>query len=305
MGESAGRPAQRPASLADVQRPGADTTAERYAALADWAESAETVTMSAVTESPLEQAWPAAGAEPPRVPASHAGPGSRLGPVSHIAPGEIRARRIRAAVLTGAVLALVAGGVAFVRGGDDEPATPRTAAGAPVATEPTVPAADVEPSAGASSVPPSASPSASAARPSPSVSPSPSATAGGRLKLGVVTRAPAHATAEPDPRTPADEMPVYTAFYSYQEDSASGTVEVVNAGGGAGGEWTVTLTVPGAEKVNLTGGDVRMSQSGSAVTFRPAGAGLPAGGSLTIGFRIDGMPGEPPTGCTINGTACA
>ncbi|MBG0568255.1 cellulose binding domain-containing protein [Actinoplanes aureus] len=252
-----------------------------------------------MTEARLERAWPAAGAELPRTPVSHVAPGSAT-----------RSRRIRVAVLTGAALALLAGGAAVRWGGDDRPDTPVAAGAVPTTgTEPAV--SGPEPVSPEMTAGPtgsvSASPSATAAQPSRSVSPTPSDDEGG-LSVGTATRAPVR-SAEPEPSVPDEEPPVYTAFYGYQADPGSGyagTVQVVNAGGAAGGDWTVTLTVPGAEKVVLTSGNVRMSQSGSSVTFRPAGgAELQVGGSVTIGFTIDGVPGELPTGCAVNGSACA
>jgi hypothetical protein len=273
-------------------------TAERYAALADWADSAATVTMSAITEARFERPWPAPGAESGRLPVSHVAPASAT-----------RVRRIRVAAVTGAALALLVGGVAFVRGGDDEPETPAAVSTAPLGAEAPVtdsPVADSRDPVPAGSAPASASPSVIVSpSASASVSSSPSLPS---LDLGAVTRDPARSLS-PESSGPAADPAVYTAFYGYRSDAASGysgTVQVVNAGGSAGAGWAVSLIVPGGEKVILSGGDVRMSQSGSRVTFRPAGgAELAAGDSVTISFTIDGVPEELPTGCAINGTACA
>lgn len=254
--------------------------------------------MSAVTEARFERPWPAPGAESGRLPVSHVAPGSAT-----------RVRRIRAAAVTVAALALLVGGVAFVRGGDDEPETPVAVSTAPVGAEASAtdsPAADSEDPVPASSAPTSASPSASR---SPSASASASSSPSlPSIDLGAVVREPTRSLS-PESSGPAADPAAYTAFYGFRSDAASGysgTVQVVNSGGSAGADWSVSLTVPGGEEVTLSGGDVRMSQSGSRVTFRPAGgAELAAGESVTISFTIDGVPEELPTGCAINGTACA
>lgn len=332
MEESTGRPApqhpsappaaSRPTDLSDfaaerpvsppseptldqpLQRP-EDMTAERYAALANWAESADTVTMSAVTE---ERFQPAADAEPPSVEAGRwaAGAEPPSMPVSHVAPGGAgRSRRIRVAVLAGAVLALLGGAATVVWGGDDEPAAPTAAVTTPAGVQPEArelpPADPLEPSE--TGTPTTVAPSAAQISPGTSATPSPPGLprrVGAGLDVG-------RATPTPD-RTLNPARPVYTAYFGYQADpdtGYTGTVQVINDGDGPGADWAVTLTVPGAEEVAVTSGDVRMSQSGSRVTFEPPnGTELGPGESLTIGFAIDGVPGELPTGCTVNGVAC-
>jgi hypothetical protein len=80
---------------------------------------------------------------------------------------------------------------------------------------------------------------------------------------------------------------------------------VTNAGDTAVGGWVVSLTVPGAEDIAVTSGDVAVSQAGSSVGFRPAGAGVPASGSVSFTFTLDPVPADPPAGCTLDGEPCA
>lgn len=78
---------------------------------------------------------------------------------------------------------------------------------------------------------------------------------------------------------------------------------MINSGTAAAADWVVTLTVPGAETVTVTSGDVAVSQSGAGLTFRLSAA-LPAAGRASFSFTLDPAPVEPPGGCAINGAAC-
>ncbi|WP_043512618.1 MULTISPECIES: cellulose binding domain-containing protein [unclassified Actinoplanes] len=102
-----------------------------------------------------------------------------------------------------------------------------------------------------------------------------------------------------DTGTPA----VLSAVYHYDDGSHRGSVQVVNAGGGEAADWTVTLSVPGGEPVTVTSGEVAVAQSGTVVTFRPAGAALGAGDTVTFGFGFAAAPTSAPVGCAVNGSA--
>ncbi|GLY06146.1 hypothetical protein Acsp01_65250 [Actinoplanes sp. NBRC 101535] len=227
-------------------------------------------------------------------PAPHAGRDPLLD-ARHRRPG-MGSRGIRVAVAAGAVAALIGAGFLLTGGDQEETTTPVAAPATPSTTEVEVP--DLTPAS-----PSKASPSASAsASPTPSKSPSPSAST-------VVTRPAVHAGSRTPTRKATSAAPedsgaaVLSAFYSYSADTDFvGTVQVVNAGDAAADDWTVTMTVPGGENVAASGG-VQVSQSGTRVTFH--GSSVAAGGSSTFSFTLGGAPSALPTGCTIDGTACA
>ncbi|GAA0423688.1 hypothetical protein Aca07nite_22900 [Actinoplanes capillaceus] len=248
-----------------------DLMGQRYDALAAWSESAETMTMAAVRAEPSPAYASGAEADGPR----------------HAAPS----RRARVAVVAAAGVAVLAAATVMTWGGD-ETETPAVPVAAPVPVE-----SAVEPAV--ETVPPPA-PSASAT-PSPSKSPSRSAKAKPRLTVPTVRASRSTATA------PAGGTPVLSASYGYQFDDTGyrGSVRVSNTGTMAATDWTVALTVPGAETVTVTSGAVTAGQSESSVTFRPSGAGVPASGSVSFSFTLTPAPTEPPTGCALDGQPCS
>lgn len=253
-----------------------DLLDQRYDALAAWSESAETMTMAAVRAEPSPAYAPGVEADVPH----------------HAAPS----RRARVAVVATAGVAVLAAAATVMTWGGDETETPAVPVAAPVPVE----------SAVETVPPPAPTPSASAvtspsATPSPSTSPSRSATAKPRLTVPTGRASRSASTA------PAGGAPVLSASYGYQFDDTGyrGSVRVSNTGTVAATDWTVALTVPGAETVTVTSGAVTAGQSGSAVTFRPSGAGVPASGSVSFSFTLAPAPTEPPTGCALDGRPCS
>jgi Cellulose binding domain len=292
-----------------AEPPVEDVLAERrYAELDGWSQSAETVTMPAVAPDP----YPAAPRRRLVVAASEIvtePPSSALHEHSDLSrtPPARPARR-RVAVLAGAGLAvlLLGGGVVALAGGDAEPPV----AGVPVTAGVVTTAAEEHPVRTDEPVTTeSVRSTGPSAPPSPSRSAEPSASPPGTtapvVKVGHGTRPIMRApTAGPTRTTPPPE-PSLSAVYHYDDAGHSGSVQVVNSGNGAATGWTVTLTVAGAETVSVSSGAVSVSQSGSVVTFRPAGGTVPAGGSVSFGFSLDEEPASAPGGCAIDGVACS
>ncbi|GGM96932.1 hypothetical protein GCM10010109_00550 [Actinoplanes campanulatus] len=265
---------QQPDPVDDHTSP--DLMDQRYDALAAWSESAETMTMAAVRTEPSPAYASGAEADGPR----------------HAAPSH----RARVAVVAAAGVAVLAAAATVPTWGGDEPETPVVPVAAPVPVESaaeTVPPAAPTPSASAV-----ASPSAT---PSPSKSPSRSAKAKPRLTV------PTGRTSRSTSAAPAGGGAVLSASYGYQLDDTGyrGSVRVSNTGTVAAADWTVALTVPGAETVTVTSGAVTVGQSESTVTFRPSGAGVPASGAVSFSFTLAPAPTEPPTGCTLDGQPCS
>jgi hypothetical protein len=84
-----------------------------------------------------------------------------------------------------------------------------------------------------------------------------------------------------------------------------GEVTIDNSGGVVADGWTVSVTLPllGLAVSDTHGAEFR--QSGRTVTFTPTGDTRAVGvsGSVHFDFAVNGV-GEP-TGCTVNGAACA
>jgi hypothetical protein len=239
--------------------------------------------------------------------------------VSHIR--QQSQRRIRFAISTAAAVAILAGsglGYAALTGRADPPRAQAPAAGPtggptdglppldpalpdaePVAERPTEPAATSTTSA-AGSRPARPRPDA-VTLPGPGLgNPPPAATAAPTEPAGPATTQPAVAPALP-----------LTATISYVVDPAedgllgyAGTVRIENPGVRDVTGWRVTLTVPGGNTVTATGASV--AQDGETVTFTPAGeAVVPAGGTVTFSFEVDGLSAALPGGCVIGGSPCS
>jgi expansin (peptidoglycan-binding protein) len=82
------------------------------------------------------------------------------------------------------------------------------------------------------------------------------------------------------------------------------TVSVRNLGP-ASSPWTVAWTLPAGITL-VSGWNAVLEQHGTTVTASalPWNTILDAGGTLTIGFNVDGMPNPPPSAVTLNGTPC-
>ncbi|MEV0898600.1 cellulose binding domain-containing protein [Actinoplanes sp. NPDC049802] len=278
-----------------------DPMAQRYDALAAWSESAETMTMAAVRAEP-SPAYPQEPEEPRRAaPTTRSRPlrSRRAGPAAESGP--LRTRRARVTIVAAAGVAALAAG-ATLMWGDEEPATPITAGAAATTTTVEPPHAETEPPVAPSAA---AGVTASAStRPAPSPSRTASGTANPRLVLptGKTSRTAAREV------TSTPGAAILSASYGYQLDDEAGyrgSVRVSNTGTAAAADWTVALTVPGAEEVTVTSGDVTASQSGSSVTFRPSGAKVPASGSVSFSFTLASAPAELPTGCALDGQPCS
>lgn len=215
----------------------------------------------------------------------------------------LRPVRRRAALLAGAGLAvlLLAGGAFALTGKDDRgpAATTPAALSTAVTTAPDErPVKNADPTTAATTEVPT-SPT-----PSPSARSSASATAVPLLTVGHGTRP--HTATPGDEHTGGDSpAPALSAVYHYDDARNEGSVQVVNGGDGVAAKWTVTLSVPGGEKVSLVSGAVELFQSGASVRFRPTGGAVAAGGSVSFGFSLAGAPTSPPGGCAIDGVACS
>jgi hypothetical protein len=84
-----------------------------------------------------------------------------------------------------------------------------------------------------------------------------------------------------------------------------GQVTITNTGQQDAVTWTVTLTLPGGEKIGTVTGAVAV-QEGTTVTFLPTGdtGTVPAGDFVAFTFDVSGVLGGPPTGCAINDQRC-
>ncbi|GAB1641729.1 hypothetical protein KRMM14A1259_21520 [Krasilnikovia sp. MM14-A1259] len=121
------------------------------------------------------------------------------------------------------------------------------------------------------------------------------------------------ATASPSTSaSPSPSAPPLTAAFSHTADSGpdgltnyAGTVRVTNPRDRAASQWKVTLKIPGGNQVS---GDsaVSVTQDGEKVTFTPVGdaATIPAGGSVTFTFTVQGVLTADPGSCMINGQSC-
>ncbi|MFC4064814.1 hypothetical protein [Actinoplanes subglobosus] len=109
----------RPATAPAGQPAGPDFGDQRYAALAAWSASAETITMAAVVAGPAD-------AYPPRVGNDRkAGAPRRAVPRTHAATGVLRGHRLWIVVLVAGLVALAAALIA-IRGRDEAPAPATT-----------------------------------------------------------------------------------------------------------------------------------------------------------------------------------
>ncbi|WP_199513620.1 cellulose binding domain-containing protein [Nucisporomicrobium flavum] len=241
--------------------------------------------------------------------------------VSHVRPG-VPGRRMRMAVISGGVLAILAGlGVGYAALGGSGP----DAVAAPGVTATTVPAdgvlnlepalPGVDPVTGATLSPaPTATPATArtttpAAR-VPRRTTRPAAPGVPDLPSGTVTPSP---PADPAPTLPAAPplpqrpVPAVATFtYTAEEGESgwtgySGQIRVQNPGSSVNTGWRVTLTVPGGNRVDASGASA--GQEGETVTF--TGDPIAAGDSLSFAFTVDGTLTELPGGCRIDGTACS
>jgi hypothetical protein len=277
-------------------------TERRYAELDGWSQSASTVVMPAVSGAYPES--PGRLVVAPSVPSESSG----VPDPSDSAPfsSDLLVGRRRVAVLGGGglVVALVAAGAFALAGGTDSESG-SSAGSAPVSSAAAA-VPDEHPVSGilpVTSAPATASPSAS---PSPSASASSSASVPARAARPVLTFG--HGKLLPTTAAPTrSPEPDLSAHYRYGLDDSGyrGVIKVVNSGDAAASDWTVTLNVPGEEVVSVTSGPVSMSQSGSNVTFLPAGGPVAAGASVSFGFALDGVPASLPDGCTIDGAPCS
>ncbi|OLB76542.1 MAG: hypothetical protein AUI14_18370 [Actinobacteria bacterium 13_2_20CM_2_71_6] len=85
-----------------------------------------------------------------------------------------------------------------------------------------------------------------------------------------------------------------------------GQVAISNPGQVTVSGWTVRITLPAGETVRDVSG-ASYTQSGSTVTFTPAGgtASVGAHGSVRFTFVVTGLLAAAPTGCSIDGRPCA
>ncbi|UQU67089.1 cellulose binding domain-containing protein [Couchioplanes caeruleus] len=244
--------------------------------------------------------------------------------VSHVRPG-VPGRRMRMAVISGGVLAILAGlGVGYAALGGSGPDT----VAAPRVTATTVPAdgvlnlepalPGVDPVTGATISPaPTVDPTTTAAARTttpaarvPRRTTRPAAPGVPDLPAGTVTP-PAPADPAPTlpaaPSLPQRPLPAEATFtYTAEEGESgwtgySGQVRVRNPGDSANAGWRVTLTVPGGNRVDASGASA--SQEGETVTF--TGDPIAGGGSLSFTFTVDGTLTGLPGGCRIDGNACS
>ncbi|MEH1125880.1 cellulose binding domain-containing protein [Micromonospora sp. CPCC 206061] len=85
-----------------------------------------------------------------------------------------------------------------------------------------------------------------------------------------------------------------------------GEVTVRNEGAGAARDWQVTLSLPAGLEVSGASG-AQFAQDGTLVIFTPedGAAAVPPGGSVAFTFDVPGLLAGEPTGCAIDGRACA
>ncbi|RZU49045.1 cellulose binding domain-containing protein [Krasilnikovia cinnamomea] len=170
-------------------------------------------------------------------------------------------------------------------------------------------------------VSPTATPSASR-RTGPAGGSSPTGTPGGPGTALPGAATPGSGTPTPKPTgsasssataspTPTALAPL-TATFTHTSDTGpdgitdyAGTVRVTNPRDRAAGQWRVTLKIPGGNAVDADAA-VAVTQDGEKVTFTPPGdATIPAGGSVTFTFRVQGVLTAEPLNCAINGDPCA
>jgi hypothetical protein len=170
------------------------------------------------------------------------------------------------------------------------------------------------PASASASLRKSASASASA---SPTASPTQTTTTGGSASSAAnptptptATRSSGPLAATPSPPPTTSDTAALTADFRTQLGDNSGdivTVTVTNPGKTAVDDWTVGITVPGADQVVVLSGGVTFRLNGDDLTFAPGSGTSPvaAGGSVTFSFAVAGSPTGSPTGCVINGNACS
>ncbi|MEV4707425.1 cellulose binding domain-containing protein [Actinoplanes sp. NPDC049316] len=245
--------------------------------------------------------------------------------VSHVRPAA-PGRRMRMAVVSGGVLAILAGlgvGYAALSGsGPDPVAAPGATATATPADgvldlEPALPG--IDPVTGATTSPAGTTAPAVARTPAAAATTTAGHTATQPVRttrpvLPGVPDQPADTVAPSSPAQPAPTQPaaplllpaVATLTFTADEGEQgwtgyAGQVRVENPGSTATRSWQVTLTVPGGNKVDASGASV--SQDGDSVTF--TGGPIAARDSLTFTFTVDGTLTELPGGCRIDGNACS
>ncbi|MFI7544201.1 cellulose binding domain-containing protein [Actinoplanes sp. NPDC049599] len=265
------------------------------------------------------------GAPPPApVPVAPRAPAVTV--VSHIR--QQSQRRIRAAMIAGAALVIVAGaGLAYagLRGPHDASrarATGAVASGSPaegsLPLDPALPGADpvtgrTTPATTSAVLPAGGSTGTTDQLPGGKAPPAPPVPPG---RPGPVPPAPVATSVPTDPGDPATTEPPaaplpLAATFSHVADAAgdgflgyAGTVRITNPGSRDVTGWRVTLSVPGDHPVTASGATV--ARDGEIVTFTPDGdPTVPAGGAVSFSFEVAGLLAALPGDCVIDGVACS
>ncbi|MGK5738189.1 cellulose binding domain-containing protein [Micromonospora sp. URMC 103] len=156
----------------------------------------------------------------------------------------------------------------------------------PAAPEPGTPGAEARPAV--SSPPPAPSSPVDSPTPTSAAPPSASAVA---------------STSAPAPEPLRGEFAIEEkALLSYRA-----AVTISNPGAVPSRAWTLVVTLPRESLAVTAVSGAKATQDGATWTFVPDGNGaLPGHGSAKVTFRVDGAPiSAAPTGCTVDGAACA
>jgi hypothetical protein len=250
----------------------------------------------------------------------------RAEPVTHRG----RRHRLPLVVIAAALSVVAAGGAgyALLRGDPDQ----TTASSAPGTVTSAAPDSapglgnrllpDGDPVATTAPAPPAATPTARTATSAPagsattaphgSASAAPSSAPTTATTSPAASAAPSPPTSSPTPPAPVAIAPAtpLTAAYSFTIDDDAltgyvGSVRVANPRSTAA-SWSVQLTVRGGDRLTVESGDVTASRDGVDVTFRPSGdAEIPARGSVTFSFAVNGTLDALPSRCAVNGKPCS
>lgn len=89
---------------------------------------------------------------------------------------------------------------------------------------------------------------------------------------------------------------------SYNSSQDRGSIVIENETSATLTDWTLTMTVPGGQRLTATG-PVLGRQSGQSVTITPAGSlgAIDAGAVLSFTFTV----AVEPENCALNGRACS